>query len=346
MLLKYGANPNLSGRDGQTPISVATKNDKWSSVEVLIKHGVPIDTLHGDWRTRVQSAIKNDHCALEECEEILHYAITNRNHGLANLLLQHGVDPNKQGLMGRTPLIRAVIKDDITIFRPLTESRIDLNKQDLDDRTALIHAVIKGDIAAFHSLIQFEEANVNIRDTDRRTTLSHAILNRNVEMVYQLLLSGASTDLKDETGRTPFLIAVQCRDTEILNLLLSAGKNMSDFSADKNLSDLEFQDDLDHLLKHAACNGNRGVVKALLVSYKIIPDLPDANGRTLLSHAAVTEHIAVVRLLLASGEVDINRKDKWGFTPLSRAVQQGTAEVIEALLETGQADARDKDSLL
>ncbi|KAF1995099.1 ankyrin, partial [Amniculicola lignicola CBS 123094] len=78
-------------------------------------------------------------------------------------------------------------------------------------------------------------------------------------------------------------------------------------------------------------SGHDVVVKLLLDTGKVDPDLKDKYGWTPLSRAAWNGHKAVVKLLLDTGKVDANLEDKNGWTPLFRAAENGHGEVVKLL---------------
>lgn len=60
------------------------------------------------------------------------------------LLIEYGIDINRQNRMGRTPLILSTIKSNISICKVLIENKCEMNVQDMYGNTALHYACIHG----------------------------------------------------------------------------------------------------------------------------------------------------------------------------------------------------------
>jgi ankyrin repeat protein len=81
----------------------------------------------------------------------------------------------------------------------------------------------------------------------------------------------------------------------------------------------------------AAENGHEAVVRLLLATTGVDPDLRDSDGRTPLSRAAQKGHEAVVKLLLAQERVKKNSVDNYGMTPFFLATRKRHEAVIRVL---------------
>lgn len=80
LLLKKGANPNVTGIDGSTPLSIACQQNKAAVVKILLEHG----------------ALPDKGISLQNCAERppLHLACGNNNLELVKMLLRAGADLN------------------------------------------------------------------------------------------------------------------------------------------------------------------------------------------------------------------------------------------------------------
>lgn len=86
-------------------------------------------------------------------------------------------------------------------------------------------------------------------------------------------------------------------------------------------------------LSWAAENGHVEIVRLLLSTGRVNPDLPDWHNRTPLSWAAEQGHHLVAELLLENGHIDVNSPERnGGFTPLSYAAENGHEAVAKVLL--------------
>ena len=91
LLLSRGADPNVRGWRGQTPLHLAivyegTSNCRMEAVRLLLKHGADPNARDEHGKTP------------------LHYAAEHCMPDLVELLLKHGADPNARDAEGRTPL--------------------------------------------------------------------------------------------------------------------------------------------------------------------------------------------------------------------------------------------------
>ncbi|EPE09525.1 ankyrin repeat protein [Ophiostoma piceae UAMH 11346] len=89
-------------------------------------------------------------------------------------------------------------------------------------------------------------------------------------------------------------------------------------------------------LLHAAMLGHHTVVKLLLDTPNVMPDLKGERGRTPLSYAAEYGHEAVVKLLLDNDKTMPDSKGEWDRTPLSYAAEGGHDAIVKRLLDTGK----------
>ncbi|RMJ16690.1 hypothetical protein CDV36_003647 [Fusarium kuroshium] len=92
------------------------------------------------------------------------------------------------------------------------------------------------------------------------------------------------------------------------------------------------------VLSYAAEDGHCDVVRLILGSGKLHPDLRDKAGRSALWYASKNDHEGLVKLLLETGWVDPNIRDLDGHTMLWRACKRGQDVIAELFLKAG-ADA-------
>ena len=125
--------------------------------------------------------------------------------------------------------------------------------------------------------------------------------------------------MKDESGNTPLICAVENGHADVLKILLSAGASV------------EIKDGYGRMaLNRAAENGHAEVVK-LLVDAGASLNANHGMGRMALVWAIWTEGADAVRMFLDAG-VGV---DVYGCTHLSRAAAAGKIEVVKILLHAG-----------
>ncbi len=114
-LIAHGARVNVPNPIGNPPIWYALATCDADVARILIEHG-------SNLRDRPDVA------DLFNFGDILTFAIKNRNHvSVLEAMLQHGVDPNRVDVAGRTPLSTAVYYHDIAAVRCLLKHHADPN---------------------------------------------------------------------------------------------------------------------------------------------------------------------------------------------------------------------------
>ncbi|KDO24177.1 hypothetical protein SPRG_10605 [Saprolegnia parasitica CBS 223.65] len=173
--------------------------------------------------------------------------------------------------------------------------------------------------------------------TPKNTPLHVAVDRRNTELVDLLLSFGANAVLQNELGFTPLTAAVAA-GLSVEQTLLHA--NDVDYT-----TTVQQGDDWDfacHKAKPVEAPPARTVVSALIrETTKAAIPVPDAQGRTSLHYACKKRDIHLLRCLLALSSDAINVTDVDGRTPLHFAVNaapmtpEATFDVESLLLQHG-----------
>lgn len=136
---------------------------------------------------------------------------------ITELLLSAGADPNLADDLERTPLLLAVEDDDIEKLRVcLNSSGIDVNCRDLEGETPLMLAARRGLLEIVKELL-LSGADPNAMDKNGSSPLLAGI--RHPTIVYILLQAGADARVRDSLGRTPFLKAVDLEISKTVHIL-------------------------------------------------------------------------------------------------------------------------------
>ncbi|KAM4608235.1 uncharacterized protein ankrd50l isoform 2-T2 [Polymixia lowei] len=328
LLLTRGADPLLSDHQGQTPLTLASRQGHIKVLAVLLdwaKHQEP-DT----------AVIMVEH-ADSEGWTALRSAAWGAHSEAVRLLLDAGADVNGCDGVGRTALRAAAWGGHEEILLTLLQYGAQVDKADREGRTPLIAAAYMGHREAVEILLN-HNADVDLADEDRRTALSVAALcvptaagvKGYGEVASLLLERGADPEHRDRDGMTPLLLAAYEGHEDIVELLLEAGADV-DETAGPNVN-TPAAAAVTPLLAAAAMGHIKTVGRVLFWGAAV--DAIDGEGRTALSLAAARGSVEVVRALLDRG-LDENHKDDLGWTPLHAAACEGHRAACAALTERG-----------
>jgi len=117
---------------------------------------------------------------------------------------------------GFTPLILACYKGNTDIAKYLITKVKDINYNS-SSGTALAATVVKGN-SYLTSLLLENKADPNIKDASGLTPLIYAIQFKNIEIIKLLLNHKANKTLADSSGKMPFEYAIFTQNQEIINL--------------------------------------------------------------------------------------------------------------------------------
>jgi len=173
-LIKAGANVNATTWHNETPLHLAASYDHEQAIRDLLEAGADCNLLDDGGRHPLFGA---------------------RSVNIAKLLLEAGAKPNVSSKSQYTPLSGAVVVPIRTeASLPDTYEVPDTPSSKtvvVQDRTALARCLIKAG------------ADVNMRIDHDRTAIFNVISADDVEMFKLLVESGASLDIKSDSGETP-----------------------------------------------------------------------------------------------------------------------------------------------
>lgn len=89
LLKRFGANPNIKDRFGETPLQAAVAFDHIDATEVLLTYGAEVDTTNSRLETSLMFAVKTE------------------NPKLVKLLLRYGANPKLKDIHGESALHKA-----------------------------------------------------------------------------------------------------------------------------------------------------------------------------------------------------------------------------------------------
>lgn len=176
-------------------------------------------------------------------------------------------------------LNRAIVRRDVAAVKKLLQQKADPNEKDNYGNTPLINAV------AGTAMTEPIEPGKS-PDVARRKLQSEA--EAQIEMVIELLKSGADANLRGALGTTPLIEAAFWSYTPEQSLKIST-------ALVENKANVNFQNDLGNTaLINAVRNGNAETVK-LLIARGADAKLTNCNGQTALSIAESSRYDEAIR---------------------------------------------------
>jgi ankyrin repeat protein len=122
-------------RDGDTVLSIAALNGQVAVIDYLASNGIEIDRTNKLGNTVFDHAIK-------------------LNSDVREALLKHGANINHAGVDGRTPLINAIVSDDLATVKFLLAHGADIDHVDAAGINAMQYATYMGNVEIVNSLLQ------------------------------------------------------------------------------------------------------------------------------------------------------------------------------------------------
>jgi ankyrin repeat protein len=350
LLLKAGADPNTTLPGGETALMTAARTGRLGPVKALLARGADVhskDSRRG--QTALMWAAAEGHA--EIVEELIKagadfrtrldssgftpllFAVREGRIKVVRVLLKEGADVNetvqagagrRRGYGGRLPpagasaLLLAVKNAHYELAAYLLDAGADPNA-DLPGYTAL-HAITS---------VRKPGAGDNDPAPEGSGTMS------SIELVKKIAARGANLNARmtkrvnltntrlNEVGATPFLLAAQTADAELMRTLAALGADPLLPNAD-NSTPLIVAAGLATRSPGEDAGTESEVLEAVRVALELGNDINavDNNGETAMHGAAYKNLPKVVRFLaVKSAKIEVwNRLNKFGWTPLAIAV--------------------------
>ncbi len=298
-LLEHGADPNVTDQYGETPLSIAAKQDDSNMLEILLGDSETLcdqDNLNAALITAVRTTKEGNVQRLLDAkanpntletpfqETVLTRAVRARNPSMLNLLIRSDKCDEDNLNRALTVAIREGYVDGVELLlqhgaNPNVANQFfnPLRKQFYDS-----DSVLKIAVDLYHQsmgLTLYDRSDTTTQDQYR-------------EIVQNLLKQSAHTQFQDRWGDTINIIndvvkmAIEGEDLRILNIFLQEGA----------FTPKDFTDSL----MLAANKGHVGCVQALLGAGAHLQSI-DENGNTALMLAANKGHVDCVQALLDAG---------------------------------------------
>jgi ankyrin repeat protein len=312
-------NINIEGGKFRYPFLAAiARRDKASIVALL---GVSSEIYDG------AAILDNLDCKLETLghnHTPLSWACEKGNLTIAKLLSQKGVHIGETSGESRRCLVGAMDNGHVEVVKWLIDQGAPIETKDSLGHTPLYWSSARGDVYMSQKLLD-RGAKLDLNGTDQSLLLG--IVKGGRKDTLQLLLNkGMEIESRDESGRTPLMLAVERRYAAMVQLLLERGAEVEAMDYSNRTA-----------LSYAFCGQADEVILRLLLEGGANTEVNDDDGRPFLCLAARQGNTAAVRLLLEHG-ANIESKDHWGMTALSHAVgvgEHGSEDIVRLLLEHG-----------
>jgi ankyrin repeat protein len=141
------------------------------------------------------------------------------------MLLLLGALPDKPDQYGYSPLIAAVMADNLEIAELLIRYGASITKADRNGSSPLHHAAALGFFYTTDMLLYYD-APVEPYDYEGNTPLMLGVSFSYYDITDILLRAGADPNTHDKKGFTPLMAAAQNGDTLMLRMLVNAGANL------------------------------------------------------------------------------------------------------------------------
>src|SRR5262245_10633653 len=348
LLLRAGADPNAALPGGETPLMTAARVGSPATVKALLVRGATVDSKddrrgqtalmwaaaegHADVARVLIEAGADFRARLASGFTPLLFAVREGHTDVVRVLLKAGADVNetvpaqgrRRGYGGRvppagaTPLLLAVTNAHFELASHLLDAGADPN------------AALPG-YAVLHAIAAVRKPGVG--DNDPAPEGSGSLSS--IELVKKLAARGANMNLRmtrranltntrlNEIGATPFLLASQTADAELMRTLAALGADPLLPNAD-NSTPLMIAAGLATRSPGEDAGTESEVLEALQAALDLGADVNavDNNGETAMHAAAYKNLPKVVKFLAGKGaRIDLwNRPDRFGWTPLAIAV--------------------------
>ncbi|KAJ7990738.1 hypothetical protein DPEC_G00290030 [Dallia pectoralis] len=207
-LLQAGAEPDISGKNRETPLYKACELENLDLVNLLLSFGATVNQRCNRGWTALHEAVCRDN--IEICE----------------MLVRAGASVNPPSTCSITPLIVAVQQECVKALRYLIKKGADVNIQTCDGTTALFEASKYGHREIVELLISYN-ADAN-KPTKAALLPLHIAAQYGHHEIVSLLLPVTSRVVIRHTGISPLHLAAEHNRDKITSILL---KTRSDVNA-------------------------------------------------------------------------------------------------------------------
>lgn len=345
-LMNRGFAVNYTNKERKTALLYALENDHDSIVHILIKNNANISVVKNSISSilKMSKIIRNDFsmekltkyidgrntidffdslskrnlAVLRELvyedmnntdengKTTLMYLCENGNKG-AKLFINNDIGINDKDSEGNSTLVYAMKGDNKSIIRALICEGADLDASNKNGKTILMYAIeLNQEI-----VLQYRSMNVDSCDNNGDTALMYAVRQGNKEIVEELLLRYADTNIVNKNEKTPLIVAIESGKLKIAKLLIN-----------HSLTDVNQQNSLgETAITYAAKYENLSLVKELLMRGAVIPKDKD----TILYIKSFMKNDYKMQELVKSNMLS---RDKQAYIPVVATKKQYTKRLV------------------
>lgn len=254
----------------------------------------------------------------------LFFAAQNGDLKTVEFLLKSGASPNAEGPGKSTALDAAALSGNLAIVEDLLNAGARLDTPTIDNQTPL-HAAATGGNKDVMLLLLKRGLDPNARrNTDHATPLAEAASSGSLECLEVLAQHGSSLDTPGYRQRTPIMLAILVRHTDVAKKLVSLGADLTKYD-DVGTSALTF----------AMLEGEFDVAEQIInkLSYQDLRAY-DPNGNNALYYAVqLNAPFSMDEELIRRG-CSVKQKAKNSF-PLTIAADRGNQPLVDLLKHAG-----------
>ncbi|XP_076081216.1 uncharacterized protein LOC143052139 [Mytilus galloprovincialis] len=354
MLIENGASVNISNHETissksiceknipcnnnipPSPLSMASLNNHFDVVKVLIQNGADIDYRGVEGATALFEASERGNIevvkyllSMKASVNIPTYrgrtplfvAVQRRLHQIATILLENNADVNLCREDGVSPLLRATIHGDAKLIKLLLKNKADPNLATSEGLYPIMYAARQGHTEILLLIIK-SGAQMEAKNSKHQTPLWIAAFYGQKDCMQCLLDYHADIFSTDQDEESVLLASSRHADVSLIQCLIDAGSNVN-LCNKKGISPLFRAVEL----------GNLNVAK-YLISAGANVNLQTTDNDSALIIAGRMSNLEMVELLLHN-KADVDATNRKGHSCLWEAVLNGNKHIVSLLLDNG-----------
>ena len=336
LLLKMGANPNISDVNEKTALHYSSMNGHYRVTNILVNSNVNLNASDDEGVTPLMLASQRGHYEIvnlllqneasvsicnRKLQTAIEFACINGHKNVVELLLNDKAIPDLSNIDGWVPIILASQEGHTEVVELLLNYGVNPDVYNfLNKKTSLMQASEMG----HHSVVELlltKGTDPNRYDCYQKTALHYSSSNGHYHVV-ELLCNYPHADLNicGVHGFTQFFLACINGHFKIVKILLDKGASI----------DVQNRNGLTAL--HIACyNGDINLVE-LLLNCNANLDIPDDDGLTPLMIACHNGWFQLAKILIKKG-ADVNRVSDDGSTAIGITCFVGYKDILQLLLK-------------